>query len=78
MRRTTIYLEPDLDVLVKLEAMRSHRSMTEILREALRAYLSSRPAPVPPGAGGFDSGETQTAEHAEEVLGELGFAEEPR
>jgi hypothetical protein len=78
MRRTTIYLEPELEVLVKLEAMRSHRSMAEILREALRAYLSSRPPQVPPGAGGFDSGETQTAEHAEEVLGELGFAEEPR
>jgi hypothetical protein len=78
VRRTTIYLEPDLEVLVKLEAVRSHRSIAEILREALRSYLSSRPPQVPPGAGGFDSGEIQTAEHAEEVLGELGFAEEPR
>ncbi len=78
MRRTTVYLEPDLEVMVKLEAMRSHRSIAEILREALRAYLSSRPPQVPPGAGGFDSGETDTADRAEEVLGELGFAEETR
>jgi predicted transcriptional regulator len=78
MRRTTIYLEPELEVLVKLEAMRSHRSLAEIFREALRAYLARRPPQVPPGGGGFDSGETHTAEHAEEVLGELGFAEEPR
>jgi hypothetical protein len=78
MKRTTIYLEPDLEILAKLEAMRSKRSMAEVLREALRTYLSSRPPQIPPGAGGFDSGETQTAEHAEEVLGELGFAEETR
>lgn len=78
MRRTTIYLEPDLEVLAKLEAMRSSRSMAEVLREALRSYLSTRQPQVPPGAGAFDSGETQTAEHAEEVLGKLGFAEEPR
>lgn len=77
MKRTTIYLEPDLEVLVKLEAMRSSRSMAEVLREALRSYLSTRPPQIPPGAGGFDSGETHTAERAEEVLGELGFAEEP-
>jgi hypothetical protein len=43
-----------------------------------RATGASRPPQVPPGAGAFDSGETQTAEHAEEVLGELGFGEEPR
>lgn len=78
MHRTTIYLEPDLEVLVKLEAMRSKRSMAEILREALRTYLSSRPSQSPPGAGAFDSGDTQTAENAEEVLGELGFGLERR
>lgn len=78
MRRTTIYLEPDLEVLVKLEAMRSKRSMAEILREALRAYLANRPPQVPPGAGGFDSGETETAGRAEEILGELGFADDRR
>jgi hypothetical protein len=74
MRRTTVYLEPDLEVLLKLEALRSRRSMTDVLREALRTYLSGLPRQVPPGAGAFDSGHTETAGRAEEILGELGFA----
>jgi plasmid stability protein len=74
MKRTTIYLDPDLEVLLKLEAMRSKRSMTDVLREALRTYLSGLPRQVPPGGGAFDSGHTETAARAEEVLGELGFA----
>jgi hypothetical protein len=32
MKRTSIYLDPDLEVLLKLEAMRSKRSMADILR----------------------------------------------
>jgi hypothetical protein len=74
MKRTTIYLDPDLEVLLKLEALRSKRPMTDVLREALRTYLSGLPRQVPPGAGAFDSGHTDTAERAEEALGELGFA----
>jgi plasmid stability protein len=74
MKRTTIYLDPDLEILLKLEAMRSKRSMTDVLREALKSYLSGLPRQVPPGAGAFDSGHTETGERAEELLGELGFA----
>jgi Ribbon-helix-helix protein, copG family len=73
MKRTTIYLDPDLEVLLKLEAMRRKQPMAELLREALRSYLSSVPRKVPPGAGAFDSGRTDTASRVEEVLGELGF-----
>ncbi|HZF12418.1 MAG TPA: CopG family transcriptional regulator [Thermoanaerobaculia bacterium] len=76
MKRTTIYLDPDQEVLLKLEALRSKRSMTDVLREALRSYLSGLPRQVPPGAGAFDSGHTETGERAEELLGELGFATE--
>jgi AbrB family looped-hinge helix DNA binding protein len=36
-----------------------------------------RKAPkLPPGAGAFDSGYTDTADRAEELLGELGFGED--
>jgi hypothetical protein len=77
MKRTPLYLEPDLEVLLKLEAMRSMRSMSGVLREAMRAYLSGLPRQVPPGAGAFDSGHTETAGRAEEVLGELGCAIDP-
>ena len=51
MKRTTVYLDPDLEILLKLEALRSKRSMTDVLRAALKSYLSGLPRQVPPGAG---------------------------
>ncbi|HRC84994.1 MAG TPA: CopG family transcriptional regulator [Thermoanaerobaculia bacterium] len=73
MKRTTIYLEPDLEVLLKLEAMKRKQPMSVLLREAVRAYLADDGRALPPGIGGFDSGHADTAERAEEVLDELGF-----
>ncbi len=75
MKRTTIYLDPELEILLKLEAMRQKRPMAEIIRETLRSQLANRPRRLPPGAGAFDRGYTDTAERAEELLGELGFGE---
>jgi hypothetical protein len=75
MKRTTIYLDPEIEVLLKLEAVRRGEPMAELIRDALRAYLGGRPANPPPGAGAFDSGRADTAERAEEVLEELGFPE---
>lgn len=77
MKRTTIYLDPDLEVLLKLESLRRKQPMAELLREALRAYLSTVPRKIPPGAGEFDSGYTDTASRSEELLGELGFGRDP-
>ena len=76
MKRTTIYLEPDLEIRLKLEAMRNKKPMSEVIREALRAYLESRPRHLPPGLGAFDSGQTDTAERAEELLAESDFGKD--
>lgn len=65
-----------MEILLKLEAMRRGQPMAELLREALRSYLSSIPRSAPPGAGAFDSGESGTAADAEKALEELGFGEE--
>lgn len=73
MKRTTIYLEPELEILVKLEAMRRKAPMSVVIRDALRHYLRREPRDGPPGAGAFDSGHADTAERAEEVLEHLGF-----
>jgi hypothetical protein len=73
MKRTTIYLEPRLEVLLKLEMLRQHRPMAEIVREAVLAYVTREPRQPPPDAGAFASGRTDTAERAEEVLAETGF-----
>jgi hypothetical protein len=73
MKRTTVYLEPELEVLLKLEVLRQKRPMAELVREALHAYVTREPKRVPPGAGAFASGHTDTAERTDELLGEAGF-----
>jgi hypothetical protein len=75
MRRTTIYLDAELEARLKAETLRRKKPMAELIREAVQQYLvGGQPAP-PPGAGAFASGQDDTAERAEEVLSETGFAE---
>jgi hypothetical protein len=73
MKRTTIYLEPELEVLLKLETVRQKRPMAEIVREAVLAYVTREPRKAPPGAGAFASGRAETAERAEELLAATDF-----
>jgi hypothetical protein len=78
MKRTTIYLAPELEMLLKSEMLRQNRPMAEIVREAVEAYLTREPRQPPPGAGAFASGHTDTAERADVVLAETGFGEMPQ
>jgi hypothetical protein len=73
MKRTTIYLHPELEVLLKLEMLRQKRPMAEIVREAVQAYVTREPGQAPPGAGSFASGHSDTAERADSVLRATGF-----
>ncbi len=73
MKRTTMYLEPELEVLLRLETLRQKRPMAEIVREAVRAYVTREPHKAPPGAGAFASGTRDTAERAEQILAETDF-----
>jgi hypothetical protein len=73
MKRTTIYLEPELEVLLKLEVLRQKRPMAEIVREAVQAYVTRERRDAPPGAGAFASGSADTADRVDEVLEETGF-----
>ena len=77
MKRTTIYLEPTLETLLKLEMLRQKRPMAEIVREAVQAYVTREPRKAPPGGGAFASGRSDTAERADDVLVETGFATVP-
>jgi hypothetical protein len=77
MRRTTIYLEPELEVLLRLEMLRVKRPMAELVREAVRAYVTRQPRQAPPGAGAFSSGRTDTAERTDQVLATTGFGTRP-
>lgn len=75
MKRTTIYFEPELEVLLKTEMLRQNRPMADIVREAVREYVTREPRRAPPGAGAFASGHADTAARVVEVLEETGFAQ---
>ena len=75
MKRTTIYLAPELEVLLKSEMLRQNRPMAEIVREAVEAYVTREPREPPPGAGAFASGHADTAELADMVLEDTGFGQ---
>jgi hypothetical protein len=74
MKRTTIYLDSELEVLLKLEMLRQKRPMAEIVRQAVHAYVTREPRKAPPGAGAFDSGRSDTATRVDAILDETGFA----
>jgi metal-responsive CopG/Arc/MetJ family transcriptional regulator len=76
MRRTTIYLEPDLELQLKREVRRQKRSMADLIRDAVRRYVTETPGRQPPGAGAFASGKKDTAAKAEEWLTRSGFGGE--
>ena len=73
MKRTTVYLDPDLEVLLKLEMRRQGRPMAEIVREAVQAYVTRVPHAPPPGAGEFASGRSGTAADTKGALADTGF-----
>jgi hypothetical protein len=77
MRRTTIYLEPELEVLLKLEMLRQKRPMAEIVREAISTYVNRSPRAAPPGAGAFASGHADTADDVDAALRATGFGTSP-
>ena len=76
MRRTSIYLDTELDLRLKRESRRRGVPMADLVREAVRAYLPAESGRRPPGAGAFASGRADTAERSEEVLAETSFGED--
>jgi hypothetical protein len=77
MKRTTIYLDPELEILLKLEMLRQKRPMAELVREAVQAYVTREPTRLPPGAGEYGSGRGDTADRAEQLLDETGYGAAP-
>ena len=73
MKRTTIYLDPGLELRLKAEGLRRKQPMAELVREAVEVYLTREPDGGPPGAGAFASGRRDTADRVDDVLTETGF-----
>ena len=71
MRRTTIFLDPDLLRRAQEEAQREGRSFAGLVREAVAAYLDRGQVEsqrVPSITGRFASGQSDTSERADELL----------
>lgn len=73
MKRTTIYLDPDLEARLKLEAARQNRAMAEIIRDAIREKLDAGQRVRSNYGGAFASGRNDVADRAEELLSESRF-----
>lgn len=73
MRRTTIYLDAELEMLLRAEALRQRQPMAEIIRSALRERFAGTTRPRSAHAGAFGSGCNDTASRVGEVLEETGF-----
>lgn len=52
------------------------KARVRVLVRAARESIGGELRDPPPGAGAFESGYSDTAERAEELLGEMGFGED--
>lgn len=70
MRRTTVFLPPDLLKRAQQLARREGRSFADVVREAVSTYVAggSRAGALPSIAGSFGSGASDTSERVDELL----------
>lgn len=70
-KRTTIFIDPELEARLRRYAEREGKSAASVVREALATYLDTRVAGgsgVPGLAGRFESGKTDTSERVDDLL----------
>ena len=73
MKRTTVYLEEAADLELARLAKQQDRPKAELIREALKAYISREQTPrkLPRSVGMVNSGGNNFAERTEELYGQL-------
>jgi hypothetical protein len=74
MKKTSIYIEPDVDVALARRAAAEGRTKAEIIREALRDAAAGS-LRVKPKAIGVFSGPGDLSENFDKHLAESGFGE---
>lgn len=72
MLRTTVYLDESTESELRILARKSGRSKAELMREALRNYVSKArskiEAELPPGVGHYSSSRDDVYERADVML----------
>jgi hypothetical protein len=74
MRKTSIYIEPEVDMALARRAAAEGTSKAELIRRALRD-AASRSVRVKPRARGVFDGPTDLAAHADDHLADSGFGQ---
>lgn len=71
MKRTTIFLDVELEQKLRDASRREGRAAAALVREALTAYLAAQEqegTPLPPITGRYASGCEDTSERVDELL----------
>jgi Ribbon-helix-helix protein, copG family len=74
MRKTSIYIEPDVDIALSRRAAREGTTKAEVVRKALRAAARGS-LRVKPRARGVFAGPEDLAEHSDEHLARSSLGE---
>ena len=74
MKKTSIYIEPDIDLALARRAAAEGTTKAEVIRQALRAAAAGS-LRVKPRARGVFSGPADLSAHVDEHLTESGFGE---
>lgn len=72
MKKTSIYIEPEVDLALSRRAAAAGISKAELIRSSLREVANGSPQAKPRGRGVF-AGPADLAENADEHLNESGF-----
>ena len=73
MKKTSLYLDPDLDEALARRAADEGLTKAEFIRRTLAAAMQKPKRAKPQGIGIIDGGPPDVAENAERYLGEMGF-----
>ena len=74
LKKTSIYIDPDVDVALTRRAVAEGKTKAEVIREALRSAASGSLRVKPKGIGVF-SGPGDLSGRVDEHLAETGFGE---
>jgi predicted transcriptional regulator len=72
MKRTTVYLPTEADLVLKKLSLQTGRSQAELIREAIEQYIMREKQSLPRSLGMGASGRNDLSERDEELLWEEG------
>jgi len=76
MKKTSLYIEPEVDAALSRRAEAEGISKAELIRRALRVAANGAPRPRLTGIGSIKGGPTDVSTNFDRYLVETGFGED--